>query len=131
MSITWIAEEEVIFVSADGRRRHGRLGLGLPVKVDPAEARCLTMLDGLDPAPIGISGASTLQALLLGVRFLGFRLQDFLSKGGRVLDSTAETDVELEALFGPMLDRLTSRSTRSSKARKRRRKVSRESQRKP
>ena len=48
-------------------------------------------------------GASTLQALVLAVRFLGRRLNDFLSTGGRVLDPHGDSDVPLESLFGKLL----------------------------
>jgi hypothetical protein len=100
MMPTWIAEEKVIFVFPSGRRILGRLALGLPTQVDSTEARCVATLEGLDSRPYPIIGASTMQALLLAARFMRMRLQDHLSKGGRVLDPDAKSDLALDAIFG-------------------------------
>ena len=102
MKRTWIAEEEVVFVQPSGIRSVGRIAVGLPAQ-GPENAWCPIALDGLER--IGpIAGETTLQALLLAISFLGMRLHDFLSRGGRVLypDQT-EGDVVLSALFGPLL----------------------------
>jgi hypothetical protein len=104
MTTTWIAEQPVVFLYGDSRRS-GRIAIGLPVQINPTEARCSVLLDGLDVHPIGIVGMSSLQALLLSVRFLGMRLHDFLSKGGRVLDPGDGSETALDGLFGPMLQR--------------------------
>jgi hypothetical protein len=102
MSPTWIAEEHVVFVRPDGRRTTGRIAVGHPEKTGTGEARCTVTLDGLEQTS-PIFGESTLQALLLGVRFLGMRLHDFQSKGGRVLHAADDSDVELDELFGSLL----------------------------
>ncbi len=98
---TWIAEERVVFVLPDGRRSVGRIAVGLPT-VGPDNASCLISLDGLEPCP-SIGGVSTLQALLLATRFLGMRLHDFRSCGGRVLDPETDEELDVRALFGPLL----------------------------
>lgn len=103
MTPTWIAEERVIFVHPDGRRSPGRIAVGLPVQVDPAESTCPIALDGFHTIPRPIHGGSNLQALMLAVRFLGMRIHDFLSKGGRVLDPDDDTDMQLQAFFGRLL----------------------------
>lgn len=105
MSTTWMAEERVVFVFPDGTRHDGRIGVGLPVQRDE-DAQCPVVLEGLEPTR-SIYGDTTLQALLLGIRFLGMRLNDFLSRGGRVLypegANEGDVDVVLDALFGPLL----------------------------
>lgn len=102
MEPTWIANESVIFVHESRRRSPGRIAVGLPVQIDEFEARCSVALDGLEKIGIQSCGSSPLQALLLGVQLLGYRLYDFQSKGGRVL-SPDGADIPLEALFGPLL----------------------------
>lgn len=103
MTSTWIAEEKVVFFHADGRRNVGRIAVGLPVEIDATEATCLIALDGIHHIPGPIHGGSRLQALLLAVQFLGMRLHDFVSNGGRVLDPHDDSEVPLNALFGALL----------------------------
>ena len=105
---TWMAEERVVFVFPDGTRRDGRIGVGLPVQREQ-DAQCPAVLEGFEPTR-QIFGDTTLQALLLAIRFLGMRLHDFLSRGGRVLypegandDDDGDVDFALSALFGPLL----------------------------
>jgi hypothetical protein len=110
MASEWIAEEQVVFVFPNGTRRDGRIAIGLPVR-DHHDARCPVALDGLQQCG-PIFGASTAQALLLAIRFLGVRLHDFLSRGGRVVypegvieqeGGRGDVDIPLGALFGPLL----------------------------
>lgn len=99
---TWIADEHVVFVLSDGQRVSGRISVAAPEQVSTNEAKCSVVLDGLE-REWDIRGASTLQALLLAIRFLGMRLHDFLSKGGRVVDPDEDQDMPLEAYFGALL----------------------------
>jgi hypothetical protein len=105
----WIAELRVVMVHPDGRRVPGHIAVGRPYTLgdgDPAgsfESHCPVEIDGLHSQRHPIIGAGTIQALLLGVRFLGTMLHNFTSRGGRVLHATDGTDVDLESLFGPML----------------------------
>jgi hypothetical protein len=104
MPPTWIAEEAVVFVDPSGQRSNGRIAVGLPAQISDVEARCPIALDGLEHTGMGpISGSSTLQALLLAIRFLGMRLQDHLSRGYRVVHPEDESDVPLVAFFGRLL----------------------------
>ena len=100
---TWIAEEHVIFLHADGRRVPGRISISMPERVSAHEAQCLATLDGVHDKPQPIRGASTMQALLLAARFLGIELYSFLAFGGRVLYPDEDADVPLESLFGELL----------------------------
>jgi hypothetical protein len=108
MEETWIASEDVVFLYANGRRVPGRIAVGLPVQIDATEASCMIALDGFQYQTHQLRGTSTLQAVLMAVRFIGWRLHDFLSKGGRVLDPEEEdADFPIEALFGPLLRQAT------------------------
>lgn len=104
MTTTWIADERVVFLHPDGRRVFGRIAVGMPVQIETTEAHCWIALDGFHCNPQPLIGTSTLHALLIAVRFLGWRLHDFLSTGGRVLDSE-DNDFTLESLFGPLLEK--------------------------
>lgn len=106
----WIAEERVVIVQRDGTRVAGRIAVGAPIVRD-RDCACEIVVEGLEPART-ICGDSTLQALLLAIRFLGMRLHDQRSKGVRfelegdqVPDPGApDADVDVVALlFGPLL----------------------------
>jgi hypothetical protein len=105
----WLAERRVVIVHPDGRRVQGHIAVGQPYTLggaDPAatyESHCQIEVDSLHFAKHAIIGGGTLGALLLGVRFLGTLLHGFVSDGGRVLDPEDDTEIPLEALFGPML----------------------------
>lgn len=105
----WIAEEKVVFVQANGTRITGRIAVAAPVVRDQ-DCACEVVMEGLERSHT-IFGDSTLQALLLGVRFLGMRLHDHQSRGLKVEledsqeqpeESDANADV-LTVLFGPLL----------------------------
>jgi hypothetical protein len=98
----WIAEEPVTFVHPGGRRVLGRIAIAEPHSVNTEEASCEIALDGLERTH-PIHGASTLQALMLAIRFLGMRLYDFTLKGGRVLHPDEDADVRLDGYFGALL----------------------------
>jgi hypothetical protein len=106
---TWIAELRVVLVHPDGRRVAGDIAVGQPYTLaggDPAasyESHCPVEIDSLHSRAHPIIGGGTLQALLLGVQFLGTMLHDFVSRGGRVLYPDDGSDVPLPALFGVML----------------------------
>lgn len=92
-----------MFVRPDGSRVNGRIVIGAPEVVSAEEARCPVALEGLEERVHWIHGASTLQALALGVRFLHALLQAerehglrvcFEQRGGRLVDA------QLEATLG-------------------------------
>lgn len=103
-----IAEEHFVFIAANGARTSGRIAVGAPYLAPGGEYRCDLVLDGVEPRPHAIAGDSSLQALLLAMRFAGKRIHDFKTRGGRVVyppgnDDTEESDAALDAYFGPML----------------------------
>jgi len=97
----WIAEHSVIWVLPTGEQHPGRIAISLPRNVGEFEDRCTLALDGLEPQR-AVSGDGTLQALLLAIRYAGYRLHDFTSRGGRVLESDG-SEFGLAAIFGPIL----------------------------
>ena len=101
MTPTEIAEERVVFLFPDGRRRPGRIAIGLPelLRADPEEARCTVWLDGMQP-PTPVHGGSTLQALALALRLARTRLRHFVEDGGRVLYPEDDEDLDFDALLG-------------------------------
>ncbi len=101
----WIAEENVVFVHASGARVTGRIAVAAPV-VRELDCACDVVLEGLERSQT-IFGASTLQALLLAVGYLGMRLHDHRSRGLKVehVDAAGEhsgADM-IATLFGPLL----------------------------
>src|SRR3954467_4458415 len=102
MTGPWIAERQVVFVDRGGRRAAGRIAVGRPARLDANEALCRCALDGLDPAPRWLHGAEPMQALVLAMQFVGTRLHEFASNGGRVLEPDGKTDACIEAIFGPL-----------------------------
>jgi len=79
----------------------------MPVQISDDEAQCLVALDGVDSRHVPAMGSSPLQALLLGLGHLGYRLYDFISKGGRVIDPVDDSNFGIEAYFGPLLRHAT------------------------
>lgn len=103
--MTWIAEMQVTWIPASGERRPGRIAIGMPVAVSDDEASCLYALDGLEYVAGPMRGAHRMQALCQALCFIGWKLHDFVSRGGRVLNDDGE-DVALDAVFGPLLTEL-------------------------
>jgi hypothetical protein len=101
MSTRWIAEQRVVFVHADGRRVAGRIAVAAPTQ-SAENASCVVALDGLASSH-PIHWESTLQAMLLALQLAGWELHRFTASGGRVLDPDEDTDIPLEAIFGPLL----------------------------
>ncbi len=103
-----IAEQRVIFESADGVRKPGLIRIEKPYEVDETEARCPIVIDGLQERMPDVSGASTLQALALAVWLCTNMLREFVDSGGRILrsdtDGGAPEDevLDLEECFGPL-----------------------------
>jgi hypothetical protein len=106
----WIAEQRLVFVHPDGTRREGRIAFGTPYRAAGGEMRCPVLLDGLDPPGPDIAGESSLQALLLAVRFAASRLSSFRERGGRFLYVTSGEDAgdpaeefDLAPFFGALV----------------------------
>ena len=95
----------MVFVLEDGPRTPGNIAVGLPVKRE-SDCACEVMIGPMDIHTI--YGDTTMQALLLATRFLGTRLQHFLSRGGRVVFppdgfTQEDEDIPLREIFGVLL----------------------------
>ncbi|HEU0035105.1 MAG TPA: hypothetical protein VFQ53_30975 [Kofleriaceae bacterium] len=99
MPVTWIAEQPLVFIHADGTRETARIAVGLPETVSDEEAACAIVLEPLLPKPYLIKGASKLQALALAIRFVSNRLSDAIDDGTRIEFADGRS-VVLDELFG-------------------------------
>lgn len=109
-SPNWIAEQQVVIVHPDGRRVQGHIAVGEPYTLDGGtdptgtyETHCPIEIDSLWSRARPMIGCGSLQALLLGIQFLGMTLHAFIENGGRVLDVNDGSDIQLASLFGPLL----------------------------
>jgi hypothetical protein len=93
--VTWIAEEAIVVVSADGTRTPGRIAIGPPEDSGDGYFQCPVAVEGIipdTPYQRAIRGDSPLQALVLAAQFVDTMVGMIKEKGGRVVDST---DVEV------------------------------------
>ncbi|MDX2105808.1 MAG: hypothetical protein SFY67_05340 [Candidatus Melainabacteria bacterium] len=89
-NLEFIAEEPILIQDVAGERRTGRILLGLPVFYEGDEKwpkcwYCFFVLEGLHP-PRMIAGASVLHSLLLSLKFIQDKLDDFIESGGAILN---------------------------------------------
>ena len=102
-----VATAEFVFQRADGDKRAVQIRIGAPYAVSALEWACPAEIVGYEPRYPDVSGATSLQALCLAVGLVRSRVEDFMAKGGRVIDT--EDDVECDAkdiaatfgVFGP------------------------------
>lgn len=92
----------------DGVRRSGCIKVGKPYAVSAGEARCPVSVAGLHEDLADVSGADTLQALLLALRLVEELLRTYVERGGRVLiPGPGDEDAEwsLDTYFGARPER--------------------------
>jgi len=81
-----IASSQYVFRSSDGSERLVHLRIGRPY-VDGGNAwACPVELAGFERRYADVVGEDSLQALSLALGFTWLRVQDFVEKGGTVLD---------------------------------------------
>jgi hypothetical protein len=103
----WIAEQKVVFQRADGERIDGVIGIGCPSSGAPPDypPSCDTSLYGLEEKRrIQITSDSAFHALQLAMASMATRLRAFPDAGGRVLTPSGDADVDLAAMFGPLVE---------------------------
>jgi hypothetical protein len=65
---------------------------------------CPVSLTGIDDRSVDVGGEDSMQALCLGLRLVGLRLADFVTKGGRLFNEgephEPDSEFPLEAYFG-------------------------------
>jgi hypothetical protein len=98
-----VAAAEFILQRADGDRRQVQICIGAPYAVSAAEWACPAEIVRYEPRYPDVSGATSLQALCLAVGLVRSRVEDFMTKGGRVIvtedDVTCDAD-DIAATFG-------------------------------
>lgn len=100
-----VASEEFVFLSRDGASRRVKVRIGMPYEVSSDEWACPVEIVGFEPRHPDARGSTSLQALCLAVTLVRSRVEDFISKGGKVLDidGRCEWDAKsLAAVFGAM-----------------------------
>jgi len=97
-----IASSEYVFRFADGSERPVRLRVGRPYVDGVAAWACPVELAGFERRYPDIVGEDSLQALSLALTLAWRRLQDFIDKGGVVLDREGNTYTldELRRILG-------------------------------
>jgi len=97
-----IASSEYVFRFPDGSERPVRLRVGRPYVNGGAAWACPVELAGFERRYPDIVGEDSLQALSLALTLAWRRLQDFVDKGGVVLDreGNAYTLDELRRVLG-------------------------------
>lgn len=95
-----------MFLAPDGRRLPGRIAIGLPKTVDD-HGWCDLALEPLIPGVRHTFGEGKLQALVAALRLVGSQIDDFLRRGGRLLEPGSaddpDTDFAIDAVLGPLL----------------------------
>ena len=93
-----IATSEYVFQFSDGSRRPVRLRVGKPYMISTSEWACPVELKGFEARYPDIRGNDSMQALSLALSLVWRRLEDFLQKGGRVLDGEGGSAYTLDDL---------------------------------
>lgn len=105
-----VAEEQFLFVGADGSEKTVTARLGAPYHDTERESAsgtvwaCPCEVRGFELRYPDIRGEGSWQALCLAITFVRARLDDFCEKGGRILDPRDRHEVSLSVLFGRRWD---------------------------
>ncbi len=81
-----IAAADYIFLFPDGIKNPVRARVGKPYEEESDMWACPMELRGFESRYAEARGADSMQALCLAISFLRDRMEDFLEKGGKVLD---------------------------------------------
>ena len=97
-----IGAGEYLLRAADGSERPVRVRVGRPYLDEAGVWACPAELSGFEQRYPDMRGEDSLQALVLALSLVWRRLQDFVEKGGTVLDREghAYTLDELRRTFG-------------------------------
>jgi hypothetical protein len=99
-SVPFIASRELVGLDAARGEFAIRLAFGMPYQYGKDEWVCAVALEGLYPKVSDIHGHDSFQALMLAQNFAQTLLQDFVEKGGRLLDAPGGNTVDVGRLFG-------------------------------
>src|SRR3954468_20200523 len=99
-----IASTTLTAVMPTGERKQVRIAIGPLLPMPDGEWSCQIKGGELVRGPrSGIMGIDSLQALCLAIALVRFQLEDFLLKGGKLLqvdDAGCESDFPIDAAFG-------------------------------
>ena len=99
-----VAAREFLLGFRNGRKKRVRARVGKPYRVSTGEWACPVEIRGFESRYPDISGGDSMQALCLATSLIRMRFEDFLSKGGRVLDTDDDSEWDrtaVMAIFGP------------------------------
>ena len=97
----WIANSRFVLVDSDHTERALTVRIGRPYEISDREWACPVETDGLHGRHPDIHGTDSLQSLCLASSLVGRLLQDFVAKGGKILDPEDRAEVRLATVFGP------------------------------
>jgi hypothetical protein len=99
----------VIWVEPTGKRRAGRIALGLPAPHPKGDWACLAFVDANSGRRFTIIGVDSWQAMMLALQFIGYELHHFTRVGGRALypkehdDDEGDVEFDLTSVLGPLV----------------------------
>ena len=100
-----VGSAEFTFRFPDGSTKAVQLRVGRPYKVAGSESwACPCELAGFEGRHPDIHGNDSMQALCLAVSLLRRRLEDFIEKGGKVLDPSDEGECSPEGIWAAFGD---------------------------
>src|SRR5262245_53214188 len=94
-----VGQEEFIFLFPDGTKTRVGMRVGKPYSVGERDWACPCELTGLDGRHPDIRGGSSMQALTLAISLLRRRVEDFIEKGGKVLDAESEEEYPFAGIW--------------------------------
>jgi hypothetical protein len=97
--MTTVASRNLVAVHPDKGELPVHIDIGMPYKCGPNEWACPVALDGLYDNLRDQHGADSFQSLMLAQNLARTLLNDFVEKGGRLLDAPGGASVNVELLF--------------------------------
>jgi hypothetical protein len=82
-----VAASDYVFQFGDGSERTVKIRVGRPYEAGTDEWACPVELVGFERRYPDIRGSDSMQALSLALSLAWQRVQDFVNKGGKVLDT--------------------------------------------
>jgi uncharacterized protein DUF6968 len=98
-----VGSTDFVFLFLDGSKKPVQLRVGKPYKIADGDWACPCELVGFERRHPDMRGADSMQALCLAISLLRRRLEDFVDKGGKILDADDESEWSLReamAMFG-------------------------------
>lgn len=97
-----IATHDFVLTLASGRTVSACVAVGMPELGADGVARCPVQIEGVDPIRHVLVGDTTLQALVLALRFVATLLRSLVDDRGGHLTNTDGSPLELDAIFAEL-----------------------------